>query len=355
MLKLKRIFSIALATLLLFAATPFVVAAQAEDGTTGLYILSKQCPKEYVDYANETVGSLLGGHNILNPYLGEPFSFCNIDSDIYYFPVYSNGLITHTFRVYLGKDGKPTGVLSPAFASDLNEVASLTSELNPLRIVYETTDEYAAVVFRLAEYEKEVQITPITREVDNDVAGASGNGFTIINCIPVSQIQLTRAARTSKVLPMTITETQGSNSWCLAYCTAMVMRYNGVNKTAEQVMKEIHGENVSTSTSMGRTNVVPYMQRYGFHTTKSEDWPSYSDTYVTIISEINKGRPVILNMNGSGAHAIVALGYEDVKATTTVWNPWYTYFETVISLNDYTPAESTKTYYVAEYWYSNYR
>lgn len=47
MLKLKRIFSIALATLLLFAATPFVVAAQAEDGTTGLYILSKQCPKEY--------------------------------------------------------------------------------------------------------------------------------------------------------------------------------------------------------------------------------------------------------------------------------------------------------------------
>lgn len=146
MLKLKRIFSIALATLLLFAATPFVVAAQAEDGTTGLYILSKQCPKEYVDYANETVGSLLGGHNILNPYLGEPFSFCNIDSDIYYFPVYSNGLITHTFRVYLGKDGKPTGVLSPAFASDLNEVASLTSELNPLRIVYETTDEYAQYI-----------------------------------------------------------------------------------------------------------------------------------------------------------------------------------------------------------------
>ena len=76
---------------------------------------------------------------------------------------------------------------------------------------------------------------------------------------------------------------------------------------------------------------------------------------LTIISEINKGRPVILNMNGSGAHAIVALGYEDVKAMTTVWNPWYTYFETVISLNDYTPAESTGTYYVAEYWYSNYR
>lgn len=101
MLKLKRIFSIALATLLLFAATPFVVAAQAEDGTTGLYILSKQCPKEYVDYANETVGSLLGGHNILNPYLGEPFSFCNIDSDIYYFPVYSNGLITHTHFEYI--------------------------------------------------------------------------------------------------------------------------------------------------------------------------------------------------------------------------------------------------------------
>lgn len=355
MLKIKRIISFVLVTLFLFTASPSVVAAKAETDTTDLYVLSKQCPKEFVDYANETIGSLLGGYTILNPCLGEPFSFCNIDSDIYYFPIYSNGLVTHTFRVYLGKDGEPTGVLSPAFAADLNEVASQTSELNPLRIVYETTDEYAAVVFRLAEYEKEVQITPITRAVDNNVAVASGNGFTIINCIPVSQIQLTRAARMSKVLPMTITETQGNNSWCLAYCTAMVMRYKGVNKTAKQVMQEIHGENVSTSTSMGRSNTVPYMQKYGFHTTKSENWPNYSDTYRAIVSEINNNRPVILNMNGFRAHALVALGYESVKATTTIWNPWYTYFETVISLDDYTPAESTGSYYVAEYWYNNYR
>lgn len=360
MLKMKKIFSIILATLLLFAASPFVVVAQAEDDTTDLYILSKQCPQEYVDYANETVGSLLGSYNILNPYLGNPFSFCNMDSDIYYFPVYSNGLITHTFRVCLGKDGEPTGVLSPAFAADLNEVAFLTSELNPLRIVYETADEYAAVVFRLAGYEKEVQVTPITRAADKNVAVASGNGFAAINCIPVSPIQLTRAARasTEKVLPMKITEIQGNDHWCLAYCTAMVMRYKGVNKTAYQVMKDIHGSNVSTTTPMGNLKLIPYMKSYGFHTVKSESFPDYGKTYVAIATEIDNGRPIIFNMknkNGNSAHAIIALGYENLKGTVTVWNPWYTYFERVGGLTNYTPAESTGSYYVAGYWYNNYR
>lgn len=56
----------------------------------------------------------------------------------------------------------------------------------------------------------------------------------------------------------------------------------------------------------------------------------------------------------SGAHAIVALGYENVRATVTVWNPWYTYFETVTTLNAYTPSGSTGSYSVAEYWYNNY-
>lgn len=355
MLKMKRFLSILLATLLLSTASPFVVAAQAENDTADLYILSKQCPEEYVEYATEMVGSLLSSYNPVNPYLGEPFSFCNMDSDIFYFPVYSNGAITYTFRVSLGADGAPTGVLSPAFAEDLNEVASMTSEFNPLRIVYETTDEYAVVVFRLAEYEKEVQITPVTRVADNDVAVAAGNGFSVISCKPTSRILVMPSSKANKVLPMSITETQGSNSWCLAYCTAMVMRYKGVNKTAKQVMQDIHGSNVSTGTSMGRLNLVPYMQEYGFHTIKSENWPSYIDTYMDIISEVDNDRPVILNMNGDAAHALVALGYEDLRATTTVWNPWYPYFETIISLNDYTPAESTGTYHVAEYWYMNYR
>jgi hypothetical protein len=67
------------------------------------------------------------------------------------------------------------------------------------------------------------------------------------------------------------------------------------------------------------------------------------------------GDTVTLNAVGADSTLTTSKTYEDVKATTTVWNPWYTYFETVISLNDYTPAESTGTYYVAEYWYSNYR
>lgn len=120
------------------------------------------------------------------------------------------------------------------------------------------------------------------------------------------------------------------------------MRYKGVSKTAKQVMQDIHGTGVSTSTVMGNANVVPYMQDYGFYTIKSSNWPSVNNTYMDIVYEVNKGRPVILNMvnnaSSPSAHALVALGFEDVKGTTTVWNPWYNFFETVISLGNYAPA-----------------
>ena len=49
-------------------------------------------------------------------------------------------------------------------------------------------------------------------------------------------------------------------------------------------------------------------------------------------------------------HALVALGYEDVRGTVTIWNPWNPFFETVIDLNNYIVFH----YSLALYWYNNY-
>lgn len=47
-----------------------------------------------------------------------------------------------------------------------------------------------AVVFQLNDYKEEVQITPITKEIDNSSAISLSNEFDIVNCIPTEQIQV---------------------------------------------------------------------------------------------------------------------------------------------------------------------
>ena len=83
-----------LALVLLFTTNQTVLAVNvnSNDSTSiqQLYILSKQCPEQYIDYAKEIVGDILAGYNLSNASLGRPFTFSSQKSDIYYFPIYSN-------------------------------------------------------------------------------------------------------------------------------------------------------------------------------------------------------------------------------------------------------------------------
>ena len=361
-MKIKKIISLGLAILLLFSSSPATFATNHTNNlgnSNNLYILSKPCPEEYKEYAKEMAGYMLWDYNISNPILGNPFTFFNDDSNIYYFPIYSNGEISLTFRIYAGHDGSPTGVVSPVFASALNTFASKTSLSDPLKVVYENKGDHAAVVFKLNNYEQEVQVTPIIRDIVDISPNLLNEEFEIVNCIQSETINLMPKARTSKTLSLSITEVQGSDNWCLAYCVAILMRYRGLNTTAQKIMTNIYGDDVTKQQALDRTDAEDYLHSYGFNTLKSDYWPTASETYLKIESEIDNFRPVILNMvkkpDKKWSHAIVARGYENVKATVSVWNPFYTYFETVVSLDNYSPAESSTVYFIGEYWYNNYR
>lgn len=355
-MKAKRMTALVLATLILLTITPTAFSFSNEESTECLYIYSKKCPEEFTAYAKEMVGYLLWDYNVPNPSLGEAFTFSNQNSDIFYFPIFSEGKVVLTFRVYWGQNGKPTGVVSPVFAEDLNAIAVKTTSLNPLRIIYETRDNYDAVIFYMNDYEKETQITP-TIENSTNFSVISGNDeFEIVNCFPSEPIQTYPSARTSKSLAVSIKEIQGKDNWCLAYCSSMILRYYGTYRWAEDIMKDIHGTNVSTITAMGKVNLIPYFQQYSFNVRQSTAYPSYNKLYADIVSEINGLRPLILHVidrNDKYTHAIVARGYEDVKGTTSVWNPNHDFFETVVDLNHYTPAiNQSRDMYVGEYWYN---
>lgn len=348
-----------MALCLCFALAAPAWASDFDNTINELYILSKDCPEEYIDFARETVGYMLWDHSVENPYLGTPFTFSNEDSDIYYFPIYSNGEIALTFRVHLGEDGEFSGVVSPAFADDLNAIASMTSLSDPLRIVYTNKDDYAAVMFALDDYEEEVQITPIVNDDKDIVATALNDEFEIINCMPVEQIQVAPSARASRNLNLSITETQSGNSWCLAYCAAIIARYNGTNTTAQLIMEQKYGKDVLTSQKLDVDKFLEYMHDGRFKTKEAVYDVNYGNFYGVVMSNIKNNSPIVTWMSGSVSnvhdHALVVRGYEDVKGTLSIWNPWYSYYETVYNLDQYVPATHSYTMYIYRYWYDNYR
>lgn len=356
---MKRIISGIMAILLLLSLTTAAFGSEYNATDPKIFILSKPCPAEYIEYAEREVGNMFGNDYFSSPYLGAPFSFSNLDASIFYFPIFSEGKIVKTFRVYQGQDGTISGVLSQVFVEELNSIAQMTSQSNPLRISYESKREYDAIIFRLNNYELEVQTLPATSGTSS-VATTSSPGFSVVCSKPTNQFQIAPALRSSTVLNMTITETQGSNSWCLAYCAAMVLRYSGMSSwTARKVMVSLHGENVSTKTSMGNSNFTPFMTNRGFRTEKYVS-TSAGSVFTKIVANIDNNSPVVLSMHGTKDnedvyHSIIALGYDNYRGTVTVWNPWYSFFETIAGVGNYVPAQSSTTYAVRYCWINNYR
>ena len=87
MMRKRNVISLLLTFCLCFSMISPVSATDINEVSDNLYIFSKQCAEEYINFAQETVGYMLWDHSVENPYLGTPFTFSNEDSDIYYFPI----------------------------------------------------------------------------------------------------------------------------------------------------------------------------------------------------------------------------------------------------------------------------
>ena len=103
-MKIKRITSMFLALVLLFTTNQTVLAVNvnSNDSTSiqQLYILSKQCPEQYIDYAKEIVGDILAGYNLSNASLGRPFTFSSQKSDILKNLIFTTSLYTRTTKLF---------------------------------------------------------------------------------------------------------------------------------------------------------------------------------------------------------------------------------------------------------------
>ncbi len=124
--------------------SPIPPSSYAKDtNLTSIYLMSKTCPKEYVDYAQENIGRYIYSlepserRSVKDMKLGSPFSFCNTDSDLFYFPIITNGSITHMLRVYKKSTGDCGAVIGKSFVQEINELASKTSNESPLILMME--------------------------------------------------------------------------------------------------------------------------------------------------------------------------------------------------------------------------
>lgn len=125
--------------------------SDSEQDTAGIYIISKICPEEYIEYARDNFNRY---YYSIDPKerasaqdikLGTPFSFCNTDSDIFYFPVISDGIITHMLRVYKNSSGEYGAAIAKSFVQEINELAPEISKEQPLILMMEN-DTIAAYV-----------------------------------------------------------------------------------------------------------------------------------------------------------------------------------------------------------------
>lgn len=323
---------------------------------TDIYIYSLECPEQFVSFAENNVGYFIQSSEFAtysSCRLGMPFSFANTNSNIFYFPIYYKGSILCILRVYSDSIGNISGVLSKGFSDELNTISERTSSLNPLYI-YENGND---IVFRINDYKWIIFSYPNNCEIEYADSTLTSNGI-IVECTE-SNSSIINTPHLAMPLSRNTTmldifgpnnrpyEVQVGNSWCAAYCAAAIMRYKGISGlSAYDIMTDIYGYLPATSTALTNQQIYDYVTGEGFDIEMILSTLSFS----SLCAEIDNDMPVFLMMRkGSpGAytyHVITLCGYNNMSAMMTVWNPWYLFYETIYSVNNYVPANHSSLTY----------
>lgn len=125
-----------------------------QNGQPGLYVRTLPCPMALAAYASDNLERFLLAElsdpastvedGILT--VGQPFSFCNQGSDIFYFPVLLDGEIVLLLRTWKsGITGEYGGSISAYLASELSALAPLTTPETPFSLVREGYDTTALI------------------------------------------------------------------------------------------------------------------------------------------------------------------------------------------------------------------
>lgn len=337
---------------------------QGDVSSDAIFICSNVCPEQYIVFAEETAGQFLRASEFseLFPcYLGEPFSFANSGADMFYFPIYHAGDIICLLRVYSDMEGNIAGVLSKCFAEELNAIAGVTSQNDPLKILFDG----AKITFEVED--NEFTVFSYSDDMGQELIDSSEDDFS--NCVIVecaekygkeiaAKYVATMSTESSTYLDLFMgdvpeeTQPQGYE-WCAAYSSTAIMRYKGLNVYAIDLMTYAIGDDPQPTDSIYREDICLFANARGFSATLTYSTLSYA----RLCNEIDNDRPVYLSMKESGTdkdsyHAIVLCGYDNNNAMMRIWNPWYTCYETIYSLNNYVPYLSqhrTYAYYATIY------
>lgn len=351
---MKKFLSIILAIAITLSFGSTVVSAKTAESSANsqLFIETTACPQGYVDFAEGNIAGFVESYCEGNvPYtsimVGTPFAFLDYGSDVYYFPVICDGVIRYVFRVYPNQNNGYDAAISSFLAEELESLAKVTSANMPLKLNRIGNEIIASIgneEYILFTYPDDMNDVSLQSEVANNrgtIATKVIDAKTNVG-IDVVVDKSTRTTNSwSYYIDLDIIETQGSNSWCAAYCTSTILRTLGYSSTAEGVMS-IFYRRPGSSDSISREQVVSYANMRGLNPIRVESTVAYE----TLRDDLRSNRPVYFSMSRSGGnHAVVLRGYNSRRSTWSIWNPWFTSYETFSMGGTYVPTGySSSTY-----------
>ena len=357
---MKKLISVALCMMVAITCAYAAPSPENNAETNTFYIMSKECPDEYVEYATENIGRFIYGNDNYDVsevdtfMLGGPFSFSQSDANIFYFPVYADGEFLYLLRVYSAYDGEIYGVLSTNLVSEIKSLSGETSFNQPMYLnmtegdIIATVNGVSTTLYSYPEgiYVDNPQHISATDENSTEELDVEEITPKVTFTLPTYN---SPRALTSRYLNLFVgkngyyLETQQSGQeWCAAYASAAIMRYVAASGSipasvkARDIMEYFYGSDVSNSDSINPVQIVQFANFYGLR-------PLYEESSLTsekLIKEMTFARPTYMGMRntaGSFRHAVVLRGFDSNAQTYSIWNPWYTDYETYPMGGIYSP------------------
>lgn len=306
-----------------------VVPVKAENNA---YVIS-DVPQDVTDFVINNVGvyieALSGfvGNDIVVEKGIQLFDYQNTDS-MYFFPIKVQNELSYIMRVK-EINNEFVAVLSPDVEAFVNLYTSFNSEKILLGVVdYNVmviSDNKAEILYEdpidsgISYLSENLAIIDYYRNLLNET---SGHYLTEnVDQTPI----MPYSTRANKTLRWNYIEKQGSNSWCNAYATAGILRYFGKDALAPNLAAYY---NLSISEAFSSSMVEATAKRYNLTAKYYGSVPNQT----IVETEISFNKPVhfymkLIRSGKTVYHAVVAHGISG--STYTVWNPWYSYSETM--------------------------
>ena len=334
----KKCLSVLIAVLVIFGAMAPVQAANGNDCTLYAYSCDVSTQEEY---AASVVSQFIYSHGyegeVSNLELGKGI-IINDEEEIekVLFPIWEDNTIVATFLVSFDGDAC-YGSFSEIYAQQLNALQNVATVNSPLVLVVQNDTIYAVISTKWYDLNGGMGEYVIGEEY-----GVLGlQPINARNAVVYDEYIQPRIP-TAYAKTFTIYQTQ-STYYCYAYALGnMLMNMGYTSYTPANIISYMNSATGATQPQM-----ASYLESKGLSCTYSRSgYLSFS----AVQNILYNGNGYIYmnasNNDANTAHIFVLIGYANTGSEQlyTIWNPWYTYKQTISASTRYIPTESTKSY-----------